>query len=580
MTLARVADPIIAAKGYTRALIAFLAGAASTLGLAPINLWPALFVTFPILVWLIDGATAADWQKPPAAAPDDDPLPVRSRAAIEKIKKNIGIAAPAEPSRLSRAWRYIAPAAGIGWWFGFGYFVAGLYWLGFALLVDAKSYAWFLPFAIIGVPAGLALFTSFGVVLARLLWTRGALRVLALAAGLTVAEWLRGHVLTGFPWDTFGYALTGSLWLAQASALVGIWMLTLIAVAAFASPATLADSGEGPLRRALMPIGAAVALAGFAIFGALRLAEIPTRFVDGVELRIMQPNLPEDETFTYSARDEVMRRYVALSRRPSAQRPNGIADVTHLVWPESAFPFFLAYEGKALSDIVDLLPPHAVLITGAVRAGRPDPDGHIRRAYNSIYVLDHDVSVRGLYDKVHLVPFGEYLPFQNFMESLGLLQLTKIRGGYIAGDEHKTLAVPGAPIALPLVCYEIIFPEEARAYVGDRPAWIINLTNDGWFGLTSGPYQHFQQARVRAIELGLPLVRAANSGISAVVDPLGRVITSLPLGVEGVLDSRLPQAGPPTLYTSTGDSPTFAALAAILALAYIVRRRAVSSKER
>ncbi len=578
MTLARVADPIITVKGYTRALIAFLAGAASTLGLAPINLWPALFVTFPILLWLIDGATAADWQKPPAQALANDPLPPRSRAAIEDIKKSIGIAPHAEPSRLSTAWRHIAPAAGIGWWFGFGYFVAGLYWLGFALLVDAESYAWFLPFAMIGVPAGLALFTSFGVVLARLLWTRGALRVLTLAAGLTVAEWLRGHVLTGFPWNTFGYALTGSLWLAQASALVGIWMLTLIAIAVFASPATLADSGASSLRRWLAPIGAALVLAGFAIFGAQRLAQIPTRFVGGVALRIMQPNLPQDASFTYSARDEVMQHYVALSRRPSPQHPNGMADVTHLVWPESAFPFFLAYEGKALGDIVDLLPRDAVLITGAVRASPPDPDGHVRHAYNSIYVLDHDVSVRGLYDKVHLVPFGEYLPFQDFMESLGLLQLTKVRGGYLTGEQHKTLAIPGAPPALPLICYEIIFPEEARNYVGDRPAWIINVTNDGWFGLSSGPYQHFQQARVRAIELGLPLVRAANTGISAVVDPLGRVITSLPLGVEGVLDSRLPQAGSATLYTRIGDSPTFAALAAIIGFAFFARRRLANKR--
>jgi apolipoprotein N-acyltransferase len=579
VTFARIADPIIAAKGSTRALIAFLAGAASTLGLAPINLWPALFVTFPILVWLIDGATAADWSKPVVAPPTDDPLPARARAAIEDIKKNVGIAqTPPQASRLAQAWRHIRPAAAIGWWFGFGYFIAGLYWLGFALLVDAASYAWFLPFAIIGVPAGLAIFTSFGVVLARLVWSSGALRILALAAGLTVAEWLRGHVLTGFPWNTYGYALTSSLWLAQASALIGIWMLTLIAVAAFASPAVLADRHASLRARCWLPAGAAVVLAAFALFGASRLAAMPTRFVEGVELRLMQPNLPEDETSNYSAREEVMRRYIALSRRPSAQRPDGMADVTHLVWPESAFPFFLAYEGKALADIVDLLPPRAILITGAVRASRPDPDGHVRHAYNSIYVLDHDVSVRGLYDKVHLVPFGEYLPFQDFMESLGLLQLTKIRGGYLAGEQHKPLAIPGAPPALPLICYEIIFPDEARAYEGDRPAWIINLTNDGWFGLSSGPYQHFQQARVRAIELGLPLVRAANTGISAVVDPLGRIVASLPLGVDGVLDARLPQPAPATVYTRIGDSPTYAALAGILALAYFARQRAFSAK--
>jgi apolipoprotein N-acyltransferase len=227
---------------------------------------------------------------------------------------------------------------------------------------------------------------------------------------------------------------------------------------------------------------------------------------------------------------------------------------------------------------VDLLPPRAVLITGAVRAGRPGPDGHITRAYNSIYALTHEGSVPALYDKVHLVPFGEYLPFQDFLERLGLMQLTGVRGGYIPGAQHKVIAVPGAPPLLPLVCYEIIFPREARTFAGERPAWIVNVTNDGWFGTSSGPYQHFQQARVRAIELGLPLVRAANTGISAIVDPLGRVVASLPLGAEGVLDARLPQALPPTLYARIGDSPTFLGLGLIFALAYLRRWRELNAK--
>jgi apolipoprotein N-acyltransferase len=186
--------------------------------------------------------------------------------------------------------------------------------------------------------------------------------------------------------------------------------------------------------------------------------------------------------------------------------------------------------------------------------------------YNSIYVLDRDGLITATYDKLHLVPFGEYLPFQRLLESLGLQQLTKQRGGFSAGDRRRLLLIPGAPPAVPLICYEIIFPGEVGAQAalqGDgqsggkaaRPGWMINVTNDGWFGISSGPYQHFQQARVRAIEAGLPLVRAANTGISAVVDPLGRVIEKLPLGVEGAIDARLPQpiAAPP--YTRVGDLP-------------------------
>ena len=174
------------------------------------------------------------------------------------------------------------------------------------------------------------------------------------------------------------------------------------------------------------------------------------------------------------------------------------------------------------------------------------------RAYNSIYVIDHTGSILSIYDKLHLVPFGEYLPFQNFLERLGLMQLTKVQGGFLAGDRRRRIAVPPAPPMLPLLCYEVIFPGEAVPR-GERPGWLLNLTNDAWFGISSGPYQHLQQARVRAIEEGLPLVRAANSGISAVVDPFGRIVRSLPLGSEGVLDTALPRPIAATIYARIGD---------------------------
>jgi apolipoprotein N-acyltransferase len=211
-----------------------------------------------------------------------------------------------------------------------------------------------------------------------------------------------------------------------------------------------------------------------------------------------------------------------------------------------------------------------VLITGAVRAPEAPPNAKLSRAYNSIYVIDHDGSILSIYDKVHLVPFGEFLPLQEFLERMGLMQLTKVTGGFIAGDRRRAMDVPRAPRMLPLVCYEIIFPAEAVPD-GERPGWLINLTNDGWFGPSSGPYQHLQQSRVRAIEQGLPLVRAANTGISAVLDPLGRTINSLPLGVEGVLDAALPRAIDPTIYVRTGDGLVIAILLASIAL--VIRRR-------
>ena len=528
MSLHRLSHSIVLAWGWPRAAIAFVSGALSTLALSPFDAWPVLFLTFPVLVWLIDGAGAGRLGGVPAAALT-------------------------------------------GWLFGFGYFFAGLYWIGNAFLVDAKIFGWLLPIAISGLPAYLALFTAFGAGLARALWRRGPLRILALAIALTIAEWLRGHVLTGFPWNSYGYALTGPLVLAQSASLLGLWGLTFLAVLVFSSPAVLTDE-ETDTRRPWLPlVMSALVLAGLAGYGFLRLRQAPTNYVDGVRLRIMQPNLQQDQKFNYAARKEVMARYIALSDRATGPLTSGMRDVTHLIWPESAFPFLLTREPEAMAQIADLLPPGSVLMTGAVRAADDSTGPKTIRAYNSLYVIDHDGSILSIYDKVHLVPFGEYLPLQPVLEKLGLLQLTKLPGGFLSGDRRRTYAVPRAPRFLPLICYEIVFPGEIVP-AGDRPGWMLNVTNDAWFGISPGPYQHFHQARVRAIEEGLPLVRAANTGISAVTDPYGRVIKSLPLGAEGVLDSPLPRPIDPPFGARIGDG----LIAVILGGAFMVllmRRR-------
>jgi apolipoprotein N-acyltransferase len=531
VNLASIAHSIMLSWGWRRRAIAFVAGALSVAAMAPINAWPVLFVTLPMLVWLIDG---------------------------------IG----------GRGWRAVAAAAAIGWWFGFGYFLAGLYWIGYAFLVDAPTFGWLLPFAVIGLPAVLAIYTAFGVALARALWQRGALRVLALAVGLTAAEWLRGHVLTGFPWNAFGYALTTPLALAQAASVLGIWGLAFIAIAVCASPATIIDE-PGQTRRPWshpwLPFACAVlTLVALAGYGAVRLARTPTQLVAGVHLRIMQPNLQQDVRFNYAAKHEVMDRYLALSSRPGLDR------VTHLIWPESPFPFFLTREGDALAQIAQLLPQNTLLLTGAMRLS--DPNNPAQSAvYNSIYAIDHQGSIRAVYDKVHLVPFGEYLPFEDFFERIGLQVLTEQRGGFLAGDRHRLIALPDAPSVLPLICYEVIFPGELSS-ADERPGWIVNVTNDGWFGNSSGPYQHLQQARVTAIAEGLPIARAANTGISAVVDPVGRIVGALPLAGDGVLDAPLPRPIGATIYSRLGDLPA----AVLIAIAFIVvlrgRRRGPMKK--
>lgn len=529
--LRSLAMTIVLASGWQRAMIACAAGAVSVLAMAPFNIWPVLFVTFPVAVWLIDGAGGGR--------------------------------------------RGIVAAAWTGWWFGFGYFVAGLYWIGYAFLVDAQTFAWLLPVAVAGLPAYLALFTAAGFALARAMWTADGWRILALAVALTITEFLRGYLLTGFPWNAFGYAFAPVPALAQTASLVGLWGLTFIVVAVVASPAVLADDRDPPRGRVwIAPALAALTLVAMAVFGAARLASMPTRLVDNVRLRIMQPNLPQDQKFNYGAKADVMKKYLTLSDRSTGPGATGVKDATVLIWPEAAFPFFLKNEPDAIAQISELLPQGTVLVTGAVRPPDGAPRGQIvTRAYNSIYVIDHDGAELAVYDKLHLVPFGEFLPFQSLLERIGLTQLTKVQGGFIPGSKRSAIAVPRTPRMLPLICYEVIFPGEIAAG-NERPGWMVNLTNDGWFGISTGPYQHLQQARLRAVEQGLPIVRAANTGISAVIDSAGRTIAELGLGKEGVLDSGLPVAASETIYARLGNLPA-AIIVVMTAIIVLVRRRQI-----
>ena len=513
----RLAQHVILAWGWKRRLIALLSGASGALALAPVDFFPALLVPMTAAIWLLDGSAAG-------------------------------------PGRVSAA--SLRAAAAVGWWWGFGYFLAGLWWLGAAFLVEADQWAWALPLGVIALPAGLALFPALGFALARLLWTPGAARVLIFAAALSLTEFLRGTVLTGFPWNTFGMALGGNLVLAQAGALIGLYGLTLLAVAIAAAPATLAD----PAGRArwINPAVTAAALlfAALGVFGAARLSLGGSEMVKGVALRIMQPNIAQDAKFRPENKDAILRRYLTLSDRATSPAVSGLASVTHLIWPESAFPFILARDAQALGQIGRALPPATVLVTGAVRVVEPGPGEKRPHYFNSIQVIESGGAISASADKVHLVPFGEYLPLSGLLNRLGLSQFVHVPGGFEAGAQRALLRIRGLPPAAPLICYEIIFPGEALplgSAAAARPGLLLNVTNDGWFGLTSGPYQHLAQARLRAIEEGLPLVRAANTGISAVIDPYGRVIGKIPLGTEDVLDSALPKVIEVTLYSKISN---------------------------
>ena len=452
-----------------------------------------------------------------------------------------------------------------GWLLGFGYFTAGLWWLAYAFLVEPDQFALLIPFGIFGLPAVLAVFTALACVVCLLLWSHHASRILTLAAVLGLSELLRGLVLTGLPWNSFGLALAAVPAWAQTAALVGQPGLAVLAVLCAAAPATLFDRSLKRQTKWHTPWHATLAalfvLGAMALGGVLRLSLHPTAFVDHVRLRVLQPNIAQDAKFTPAHRDEIMRAYLSLTAGGLGPEKTGMRGVTHVIWPESAFPFLVARDGVALQQIAALLSPDAVLITGAVRDERLASPLAIRRYYNSAMAVTAKGDIVATTDKVHLVPFGEYLPFSDLLGRMGLRQFVPSPGIFTAADHYDFLSVPGLDKVQALICYESIFPA-AVTTADHRPSVFVNLTNDAWFGVSPGPHQHFAQARLRAIEEGVPLVRSANGGLSAVVDPYGRIIAGLRLGESGAFTAPLPQAITPPLFSLVG----FAAPLLLMAL--------------
>jgi apolipoprotein N-acyltransferase len=529
----RAAAAVVVLWGWRRLTLAGLAGAASALALAPLHLLAVLFITLPVLVWLVDGTAARG------------------------------------PGGQRTAWPAVREAFFVGWSFGFGYFLAGLYWVGFALLVDAEQYAWALPLAVVALPAGLALFVALACALARLAWGGGYRRVVALAAAWTACEWLRSEILTGFPWNLIGQTLAGSDALIQPAAYVGDLGMSALVMLTAAAPATLTDRSRERtfLSRTLPSWLALLVLAGLWIAGAERARGGDEGTVPGVALRIVQPNIDQSAKWDPANRSPSIALYLELSDSATSPDRMGISEVTHLIWPETALPVLLTNEPQILAQIAALLPDQSHLVTGALRA-EPASAGPDARYYNSVVVIDGKGRVSSLYDKRRLVPFGEFLPFQSWLERLAITQLTGVVGGFTAGGRGHGLMPAGAvPRFAPLICYEIVFTGDLFAD-GARPGWIVNVTNDAWFGNTSGPWQHLAQARLRAVEQGLPVIRAANTGISAVIDARGRIRHILGSGRRGVIDASLPAPIEPTFYATFGRLTV--ALVLVLAALWIL----------
>ncbi|MBM3491692.1 MAG: apolipoprotein N-acyltransferase [Alphaproteobacteria bacterium] len=488
--------------GWRASLLALSAGAAAAAGFAPLHALPLAPLGLAILLLLLRRATP---------------------------------------------WR----ALSLGWCFGFGHFLAGLYWVGLAFLVEADRFAWLIPFAVSGLPALLAVFPALAAGACVLAVPRpGFSRALAFAAGWTALEWLRAHALTGFPWNLLGHVWTPVDTVLQAAAWFGAYGLSFLTAFAGAALAAAAEPGEtrGDWQRRLV-LGAMLPLGLFALLGiagGLRLREPPVLDLGRPRLTVVQPNIAQADKWR---RDLVEAHFAALLRL--SQAPAGAAGAPRLVvWPETATAHYLANDVVRRRLLAGLLGPADLLLAGTVRHG-PDA-GAATQFWNSLVTIDARGETVALYDKHHLVPFGEYLPFRPWLELLGLNKLAAGRVDFSFGPGPRSLSLPGLPAVQPLICYEVIFPHEVGD--GGRPRWLLTVTNDAWFGTSSGPYQHFEMARLRAVEQGLPLVRAANTGVSGVIGPHGEVIARLPLNTAGRLDAALP---PPlveaTLYARLGD---------------------------
>lgn len=435
----------------------------------------------------------------------------------------------------------------LGWVAGVGYFAVTLSWIVEPFLVDIALHGWMAPFALIFMAGGLALFWALGFALARLSGRNGLSGLLLLAATWTLAEMGRTYLLTGFPWALLGY-----IWdqtpLMQAAAYIGPHGLGLVTIIVAGLPMAMGSRMVG--------IGAAVLVGGLAWIGLGQRVpdEIATR---DVFVRLVQPNADQKLKWDPEYAQVFFDRLIDLTKGHEG------ADI--VIWPEASVPYLLDERPDLNAVIASAAGPQTVLMLGALTR---NAQGALT---NGFAALRADGSIRSRYEKHHLVPFGEYLPLPWLFDSVGLGPLAAHAGRISPGSGPVTISIEDVPPFQPLICYEAIFPHEMLRGP-DRPEWLVHVTNDAWFGTFSGPYQHLTQARFRAVETGLPLARAANTGISTLIDPYGRTGAFLGMGEAGVVDTLLPEPLPPTLYTRSGDLAVLAIILACMGGALIFMR--------
>jgi apolipoprotein N-acyltransferase len=492
----------------------FAAGAFGVLAHAPSHFQPALIAAYCALVWALDGAR-------------------HTRAPVR--------------AGFARAWS-----------FGAGQFLAGTWWVANAFLVQAEDYAWLIWAPLILLPAGLALFWgAAGAVYARLA-PRGPHRITVFAGAFMIVELARSVVLSGFPWNLPGHVFAAGGAVSQIASVIGAAGLSALVLFAFAAPAALA--GRGPVLARAMPLMLGLALlAGAWGWGAMRLSGAQM-IATGQTVRVVQINLDQRDK-TYAVRREILQRYLTLSAAP------GVEGVSAIVWPEGAIPAFLLNEPDLMGDIRRALPDGALLMAGTARA-EPGAGGAPDRYYNALVALRMQAGwmrLEATYDKVRLVPFGEGNPLAPLTRLAGFDTLSTMAPFYSPGEAVRTLRLEGLGSVAPLICYEVIFPRFAPR-ADDRPHWLVNISNDSWYGSSAGPRQHLNQARYRALEEGLPLVRAASNGVSGQIDPYGRVERALTVDAEAFIDVVLLERLDDTPYALYGNGPWGIAFLILLVL--------------
>lgn len=492
-------------RPWTGPILALVAGLAAALAHPPFGLLPGL-LGYAGLLHLLDDANAA--------------RPLRSAF-----------------------WR--------GWLAGVGYFGLGTWWIAEAFMVDAANQGWMAPFAVAAMASGLALFWGLAALAYRWIRPASAWRVLTFAGAFAALEWTRGHVLTGFPWNLPGETWRAGSWPSQAAALVGAYGLTWITLAIAAAPAVAKASWrEGRVGKIVLGSAAAGLVALYAYGAAVQsrpLAEGPPTTV-----RIVQADIQQDAKWDAVRFSQIVQSYVSLTAAPYKGKP---ADI--VIWPEGALPAatndYLAPGTWVRQAIIDSLHPGQLLLIGGYRY-----EGAIQAPvyYNSLIALRRtadDLEVVGVYDKHRLVPFGEYLPAERFLTLIGFKSLAHLGDGFATGPRPAPLRIAPDLLVQPLICYESLFPGLAKSDPNVRV--LINVSNDAWFGVTSGPLQHLNLASYRAIESAKPILRATPTGVSAVIDARGRIVPGarLDLGKSGVIDAPIPGKGEVTPFENFGN---------------------------